>query len=251
LETGSFGFITYTNHILNDWRERKQIGKCTVRVKSGQIVQFNLIPMSFEDVANENLSRLKKLVSEVSSPDVNRKLTYEWDAENRIIRIRFKSTDRDPREYLGFKNFANLMLLKIRFLDLSFWLGKPYNYLWWETVFTAQQKNPLTKDVHFKASESVLGVLGDVEDWELAGRYEQAAQFYEVLGLFKKAGELRRKGKTQYVISTKFEMGKDGVIKIQCPYCGASQPAESKSGEVTCKYCGKTYIIPKKILDMI
>lgn len=97
--------------------------------------------------------------------------------------------------------------------------------------------------------QGVLGRLEEVKKMEIAGNYENVAQFFESLGAYEKAGELRRKGRTHYEIS--FKIGRDGVIKIQCPHCGASQPTESKSKEVTCKYCGKTYIVPKKILDMI
>lgn len=89
-----------------------------------------------------------------------------------------------------------------------------------------------------------------IKNLELAGRYEEAAQLYETLGNYEKAGEMRRMQRTQYVISTNFQI-RDGAITIQCPYCGASQPAESKSNKVTCKYCGRIYVVPKKILDMI
>jgi hypothetical protein len=55
----------------------------------------------------------------------------------------------------------------------------------------------------------------------------------------------------QYNIVTKFDFGGKGVLKIACPHCGASSPLESKSSIVLCRYCGKQYIIPKKILDLI
>jgi len=89
------------------------------------------------------------------------------------------------------------------------------------------------------------------KDLELAGRYEEAAQEYEVLGMLEEAGRVRRLEKVQYMISTNFQIGEDGTVKLECPHCGASQPAESKTSEVTCKYCGKRYAIPRKILDMI
>ncbi|MEM2981196.1 MAG: hypothetical protein QW385_07545 [Thermoproteota archaeon] len=55
----------------------------------------------------------------------------------------------------------------------------------------------------------------------------------------------------QYSIVTKFNLDENGTVSVQCPYCGASAPLQSKETEVTCKYCGKQYIIPKKILDLI
>jgi len=90
-----------------------------------------------------------------------------------------------------------------------------------------------------------------LDNLEKAGRFEEAACGYEGLGMYEKAGELRRMGKTQYIISTSFHMGRDGAIMIACPHCGGSQTAESKSSEIVCKYCGKTYIVAKKVLDMI
>ncbi len=55
----------------------------------------------------------------------------------------------------------------------------------------------------------------------------------------------------QYNIVVKFSIDKDGTISVQCPHCGASAPLRIKESEVTCKYCGKQYIIPKKLLDLI
>jgi len=59
-----------------------------------------------------------------------------------------------------------------------------------------------------------------------------------------------KKETVQYVIASRFEFSEGGGVTIKCPHCGGSQPA-SKSKQVTCEYCGKEYIIPKKILDMI
>jgi len=59
-----------------------------------------------------------------------------------------------------------------------------------------------------------------------------------------------RKETVQYVIASRFDFAEGGGVNIRCPHCGGSQPA-SKSKQVTCEYCGKEYIIPKKILDMI
>ncbi|MBO3842206.1 MAG: hypothetical protein FGF48_07305 [Candidatus Brockarchaeota archaeon] len=61
----------------------------------------------------------------------------------------------------------------------------------------------------------------------------------------------RPKETVQYNIVVKFNIDKDGTISVQCPHCGASAPLRTKESEVTCKYCGKQYIIPKKLLDLI
>jgi len=61
----------------------------------------------------------------------------------------------------------------------------------------------------------------------------------------------RPKEVVSYNIVTEFNLNKDGTISVKCPYCGAPTPLHSKGSEVVCKYCGKTYIVPKKILDLI
>lgn len=93
--------------------------------------------------------------------------------------------------------------------------------------------------------------LEQAKKFEIAGRYEEAAKICDSIGLLEKAGDLRRMGRTTYLISTNFTMGKDGAISCNCPTCGSSQSIESKTNMVTCKHCGNNYIIPKKVLDML
>jgi Zn finger protein HypA/HybF involved in hydrogenase expression len=93
--------------------------------------------------------------------------------------------------------------------------------------------------------------LKDIENFERAGRYEDAALLCEKLEMWDKAGEIRRKAKTSYVISANVNIAKIGSISMECPHCGASQPITSKSNEVTCSYCKKNYVIPKKVLELL
>ena len=93
--------------------------------------------------------------------------------------------------------------------------------------------------------------IQEIEKLEKAGRYEDAAVKYESLEMWDKAGECRRMAKTNYVVSANVNIGKVGAISMECPHCGASQPLASKSSEVTCKYCGKNYVIPKKVLELL
>ena len=92
--------------------------------------------------------------------------------------------------------------------------------------------------------------IEEIEELERAGRYEDAAQRYEELEMMDKAGECRGKARTNYVVSANVNIGKIAALSMECPHCGASQPLASKSNEVTCKYCGKNYIIPENILDL-
>lgn len=191
-----------------------------------------MTPKSAEDI-DDYLLPLKELIDEVLPREVTRRLgKYEYDKG--IVRIWFKSAIGEGSP-LSFKNSAEYRKA-VGFIMLR--LGGE--------VVEAGQNSRI--EFHIMRT-NILDLLHEAKNLEIAGNYEGAAQFYESLGAYEKAGELRRKGRTHYEISLK--IGKDGVIKIQCPHCGASQPTESKSREVTCKYCGKTYIVPKKILDMI
>jgi uncharacterized Zn-finger protein len=94
-------------------------------------------------------------------------------------------------------------------------------------------------------------ILERIDKLERAERFEDAALLYEELEMWDKAGETRRKARTNYVISANLKIAGLSSISVNCPNCGASQPVESKSNEVTCSYCKKKYIIPKKILELL
>jgi hypothetical protein len=95
-----------------------------------------------------------------------------------------------------------------------------------------------------------LTIKQNAENLMKAGRYEEAAKYYEQLEMWNEAGECRRLARTTYVVAADIRVGKDG-ISVNCPHCGSSERLESKASEVTCRHCGRTYYIPKKILDMI
>ena len=109
----------------------------------------------------------------------------------------------------------------------------------------------LPSEVAVSDEEAFRREIREIEKLEKAGRYEKAAQAYEELEMWEKAGECRRMARTSYVVSANLNIGKVGTISMECPNCGASQPITSKSNEVKCKYCKKNYIIPKKVLDLL
>jgi len=88
--------------------------------------------------------------------------------------------------------------------------------------------------------DEVPTILAEIKEMKKAGKYEEAALKYEELEMLDKAKEIRERN-----------MGKIGAINMECPHCGVSQPLRSKSNEVKCKNCGKNYIIPKKVLDLL
>jgi hypothetical protein len=93
--------------------------------------------------------------------------------------------------------------------------------------------------------------LEAAQDYIVAGRYEEAARVFDELGNLARAGECRRMAKTTYVVSANVNIAKVGSISMECPHCSASQPIASKSNEVTCSYCKKNYVIPKKVLELL
>jgi len=96
-----------------------------------------------------------------------------------------------------------------------------------------------------------MAKIEEAENLERAGKYEAAAEKYDELKMWDKAGDCRRMLKTNYVVSANVNIGKAGTISMDCPHCGASQPIATKSNEVTCKFCGKNYVVPKKVLDLL
>jgi hypothetical protein len=129
-----------------------------------------------------------------------------------------------------------------------------------------QERNEATRKMQIEAQETARKMqieaqergqidrekkLATISNYEIAGKYEEAARLCDELEMWEKAGELRRKAKTSYTISTSFSMGKDGAISVNCPVCGSSKIVESKTNLVKCLHCGNDYIIPKKVIDMM
>ena len=103
------------------------------------------------------------------------------------------------------------------------------------------QKCPYCGSTTFVSTkDEVPSILAEIKDLKKAGKYEEAALKYEELEMWNKAKEIRE-----------LTMGKIGTISMECPHCGVSQPLSSKSNEVTCKQCGKNYIIPRKVLELL
>ncbi len=121
-----------------------------------------------------------------------------------------------------------------------------------EEIHTINENTVLNSKPTVVSNEQVSNLSREeAKNLERAGRYEDAAMKYEELKMWDKAGDCRRMLKTNYVVSANVNISKAGTISIECPHCGASQPIATKSNEVTCKFCGKNYVIPKKVLDLL
>ncbi len=57
--------------------------------------------------------------------------------------------------------------------------------------------------------------------------------------------------KVNLQVAISFDVDSNGVLSIKCPNCKAPKPVDSKSSEIRCPYCGTTYIVPQKMLDLI
>lgn len=53
-----------------------------------------------------------------------------------------------------------------------------------------------------------------------------------------------------YNIAASFDF-KDGALRIKCPNCAAAIPLKSKEPTGKCQFCGATYAVPAKILQLI
>jgi len=103
------------------------------------------------------------------------------------------------------------------------------------------QKCPYCGSINLiSKEEDIQNNLVDIEKLKKAGKYEEAALRYEEIEMWDKAKEIRN-----------INLGKVSTISMECPHCGASQPLSSKSNEVKCKHCGKKYIIPKKVIELL
>jgi len=89
----------------------------------------------------------------------------------------------------------------------------------------------------------------DAKNLELARRYEDAARKYEVIGMWKEAGQVRDKKSSRTVkhvmvnINDLIEKVRDGGLTIpyKCHSCGAKITIDSRSnpdGLKFCSYCG-------------
>jgi hypothetical protein len=52
-------------------------------------------------------------------------------------------------------------------------------------------------------------------------------------------------------ILREFKITEKGLLIGNCPYCSAENPLEKGKTLYTCKYCGKQYVVPNKILDLL
>jgi ribosomal protein S27E len=102
-------------------------------------------------------------------------------------------------------------------------------------------KCPYCGSVNLVSLEDMVpAVTAEIERLKKEGLYEEAAVKYEEIEMWDKAEECR-----------KLNMGTVSKITMECPHCGETQPLSSKSNFVKCKACGKTYGIPKKVLELL
>ena len=103
------------------------------------------------------------------------------------------------------------------------------------------QKCPYCGSTKFVSEKDMVpSVLAEIKELKKAEKYEEAALRYEELEMWDKAKEIREQN-----------MGSVNIINMKCPHCGTSQPLSSKNNQVKCLHCGKNYLIPKKVLELL
>jgi len=175
----------------------------------------------------------------------------------------------------GLLILTNKRILFIVFVDTSLQINRPYLHL----EIPYQQIRHFTYAKYekrggwFKAKKPEYALIIELKEVDFdddSGFYKQKrfllqslSSLEEAVAMGKRALEIfeeeqkkeqeleRRIEVVQYNIVAKFEFSKDGALAVSCPYCGASSTLQSKDVEVKCAYCGRVYIVPKKILDMI
>jgi DNA-directed RNA polymerase subunit RPC12/RpoP len=103
------------------------------------------------------------------------------------------------------------------------------------------QKCPYCGSTKFVSEKDMVpSILAEIKELKKAEKYEEAALRYEELEMWDKAKEIREQN-----------MGSVNIINMKCPHCGTSQPLSSKNNQVKCLHCGKNYLIPKKVLELL
>ena len=103
------------------------------------------------------------------------------------------------------------------------------------------QKCPYCGSTKFVSEKDMVpSILAEIKELKKAEKYEEAALRYEELEMWDKAKEIREQN-----------MGSVNIINMKCPHCGTSQPLSSKNNQAKCLHCGKNYLIPKKVLELL
>jgi len=124
-------------------------------------------------------------------------------------------------------------------------LGQEYNLEFWRKMRLNEEQAKI-------AAQRRLYELAQAENLEKAGRYEEAAQIYERWEMWEKAGEMRRKAKTTYIVSKSSHLDlnellqqvkNEGIAAVyKCPNCGGDLKVNRDSTSDSlreCVHCGK------------
>jgi uncharacterized protein YbbK (DUF523 family) len=83
-----------------------------------------------------------------------------------------------------------------------------------------------------------------IEDKEIEGFVDTEKKQFTHMSSHRQTLEV-----VQYNIATSFDLS-EGMLRIKCPSCGSPNIQKVKANESKCANCG-TYVVPKKILDML
>lgn len=78
------------------------------------------------------------------------------------------------------------------------------------------------------------------------GFIDESTQEFVHMNAYKQRTEV-----IQYNIVANFSFNSNGALEVKCPHCNGSQELSQKHQTMNCQYCGKGYVIPEKILNML
>lgn len=101
--------------------------------------------------------------------------------------------------------------------------------------------------------------LPDIGDEELIQTLSRMKRYGQIDGFIDKENKRfvhirkyeRMREIIEYKIVASFKFDENGALLIVCPFCKAPQSLTEKKETVKCSYCGRTFIVPQKILKLI
>lgn len=118
------------------------------------------------------------------------------------------------------------------------------------TLLKTRERVPLAEVCHVLAQHELPDNLEQGKAWVeriivagLVSGVVEGNEFVSSIGLQRES--------VRYQVVAKFEVSNNGVVKLNCPRCGASLPVSKGTTSGKCTYCGGEYKVPSKILSLL
>jgi Ca2+/Na+ antiporter len=144
--------------------------------------------------------------------------------------------------------FIFLFFLGVIFIQLSLWAVAVLFFLLSAVVILYWISSSEKVKKRLEMESNNYHIISSEYDAKLK---ELASYVHEEL---KEIHQLKlRPERVEYKVVVSYSMDR-GVLEVSCPYCGASIQLDKSKVDINkykCQYCGRTFIIPKKILDLL